>query len=373
MGVLASCGPLYAQIARNGGRPLSTPTPVSTPAIATPTPSPAAAATPVPTPVATATATARPAPPPHTSPPAPPAFTYHSFPNGSSDPDFVVTGPDGNLWMIEPNANAIARATTSGVIAEFRLAGGRSPMGLVVGSDGNLWFTEIGTGDVARITPAGVITEFPVPRRATGAIAAGPDGALWFGEGGGIGRITVQGSVTDFPTTDVPHSMVQGPDGALWFTEALYTAGQPAPHEGVGRITTAGAVTDFDLPHPPMFAGDIVAGGGALWIGEQGMLVRMTTQGVATEIPLSGGQQLTPTSMTYGPDGRIWMPGSSDSPRIIGIGTTGAVTVHPVTGMGAGGAYVYNVGVGPDRHIWALGGFGVQAPSGVPAELIRMN
>ena len=55
-------------------------------------------------------------------------------------------------------------------------------------------------------------------------ITAGPDGAVWFAENHGmsIGRITLSGSVTEYPTPTTfsyPMGIAAGPDGALWFTE----------------------------------------------------------------------------------------------------------------------------------------------------------
>ena len=71
------------------------------------------------------------------------------------------------------------------------------------------------------------ITQFsiPTPSARAGGITLGPDGALWFTEGGTankIGRITTDGSFFEYP---IPASnsgaigITAGPDGALWFTE----------------------------------------------------------------------------------------------------------------------------------------------------------
>ena len=57
-------------------------------------------------------------------------------------------------------------------------------------------------GKIGRITPAGVITEFEIPTPFSGprALAAGPDGNIWFSEfhASKIGRITMDGVVTEF-------------------------------------------------------------------------------------------------------------------------------------------------------------------------------
>jgi streptogramin lyase len=95
-----------------------------------------------------------------------------------------------------------------------------------------LWFTEYeGGGGVGRVTPTGTVTEFSEGinrrHRNPSEIAAGPDGNLWFTELGGaigedaIGRITPSGTVTEFTEriTGSPFGITAGPDGNLWFTE----------------------------------------------------------------------------------------------------------------------------------------------------------
>jgi virginiamycin B lyase len=93
-----------------------------------------------------------------------------------------------------------------------------------------------------------VITEFMIPTSGSqpAAIAAGPDGALWFTEedGNKIGRITTAGVITNeftVPTSNSrPNGIAAGPDGALWFTEGSGSK--------IGRITTAGVITEFAIP-----------------------------------------------------------------------------------------------------------------------------
>ena len=83
----------------------------------------------------------------------------------------------------------------------------------------------------------GEITEFPLPTALAfgipGAIAAGPDGNVWFGEPrvGQIGRITPAGVITEFavPSGGQAYGITAGPDDNLWFTEAF-------PVRGIGRV-----------------------------------------------------------------------------------------------------------------------------------------
>lgn len=97
------------------------------------------------------------------------------------------------------------------------------PYALVTGPDGALWFAEIGAGQIGRITLDGLITEFPLPDRTSRphAITPGSDGNQWFTEWAGnrVGSITPDGTITvlDLPTAgSEPHGITLGPDGALW-------------------------------------------------------------------------------------------------------------------------------------------------------------
>jgi virginiamycin B lyase len=86
---------------------------------------------------------------------------------------------------------------------------------------------------IGRITPQGTITEFLVPTADSNPwlITAGPDGNLWFTESyiNHIGRITPQGTITEFAIPhpgSVPDGITAGPDGNLWFTERESTIGR---------------------------------------------------------------------------------------------------------------------------------------------------
>jgi len=87
-----------------------------------------------------------------------------------------------------------------------------------------LWFTEK-TDRIGRITTQGVVSSYA--RGITGqptAIAAGPDGAMWFTESNSdrIGRITVGGKVTEYSgltPNSQPSAIIEGPDHNMWFLE----------------------------------------------------------------------------------------------------------------------------------------------------------
>src|SRR5260370_11174186 len=78
-----------------------------------------------------------------------------------------------------------------------------------------------------RLVPSWAVTDFtlPPPDSFLGAIAAGPDGNLWysrvaFGIGGAakIGRLSANGALAEFNAPTGIRSITTGPDGNLWLT-----------------------------------------------------------------------------------------------------------------------------------------------------------
>src|SRR5205807_744608 len=116
-----------------------------------------------------------------------PAVTAMEFPipTPASGPTNITTGPDGNLWFTEFNADKIGRITPSGILTEFPVTLGAVPNDITVGPDGALYFTEGGLDRIGRITTLGVVTEFSAgitPGSQPAGITLGPDNALWFTE-----------------------------------------------------------------------------------------------------------------------------------------------------------------------------------------------
>jgi virginiamycin B lyase len=82
-------------------------------------------------------------------------FVEIAAPAGST-PNYITTGPDGNLWFTDPGNNAIGEFATSITmttnITEYALpTPGSKPQAIVTGPDGAIWFTEKGTGKIGRL------------------------------------------------------------------------------------------------------------------------------------------------------------------------------------------------------------------------------
>ena len=173
------------------------------------------------------------------------------IPTSGSGPSDIAAGPDGALWFTEslPTANKVGRITTTGVVTnEFAVPTSSAEPSGITNTGAGLWFTESGVDQIAQISTGGVITEYAGAGDQPSAIAAAPDGALWYTESGlgsnAIGRITTGGIITNhFPVPtpgSEPSDITLGPDGDLWFTEFLVNK--------IGRVVTAPPVV---LPPPP--------------------------------------------------------------------------------------------------------------------------
>lgn len=220
----------------------------------------------------------------------------YDVPTAGSAPRIIALGADGNLWFSEHAAAKMARITPAGVITEFPLPTPDSqPRAIALGADGNIWFGMFAAGKIGRITPSGQITEFAIPTPNSGprALAAGPDGNVWFSEfhASKIGRITPGGEITEFalPRPDSgPGDITAGADGALWFIELNGTMdGRVVSGNRVGRITVQGQITEFDIPSAAGSPTNVAVGPDRnVWYTKGAALGRVTPAGQITEFPL---------------------------------------------------------------------------------------
>jgi virginiamycin B lyase len=184
---------------------------------------------------------------------------------GGSD---IVAAPDGSVWSAAAagtNGWAVTRLDRAGTTKSFPLPIVGAPRGLAAGPDNALWFLDGGPAPaVGRVSPQGVVTTLPVPSgRYLNGIASGPDGNLWItvdapGPGDWIGRMTPSGALTRFPlpsTDGQPGPIVAGADGNLWFSMP----------NGLGRVTPAGEIIEVPMART-LGTPRIVAGpGGVVW------------------------------------------------------------------------------------------------------------
>jgi streptogramin lyase len=252
-------------------------------------------------------------------------FTAFPIPTKTANALGITMGPDGNIWFAEQGASRIGRMSPAGTFAEFPLPSRGYPTGIVTGPDGNLWFT-VPTPDgkewIGRITPAGAITRFDVPGQHAqpSDIIVGPDGNLWFSMGGGVGRITPQGVVTQLPApTGYPEGVTVGPAREVWFVSY-----SPDKENFVGRAFATGpipVVTQLiPLPAGAGAHGIVTARDGNVWVA-QGLLqgfARITPAGQVTQYTL--GIDRSPVTVRQAPDGTIWFSSTTRRGEAGGFG-----------------------------------------------------
>ena len=200
----------------------------------------------------------------------------------------IVAGPDGNLWFdvaqiagesVMPDGY-VGRITPTGAIKLFAVPGGGQPGGIQVGTDGNLW-SRIAVGqdssscgaipgytpsaEVVRVTPAGGVTLLGEDSSQFAGYSVGPDGNYWWMTSTGMmRRTTTSGQVKDFPAFTRmgfwdPAHFVFGPDKNIWYVDG----------SSIDRMTLAGDVTLYHAPGGNSGATSITAGpDGRLWFAE---------------------------------------------------------------------------------------------------------
>ncbi|TAM87362.1 hypothetical protein EPN42_11515 [bacterium] len=158
--------------------------------------------------------------------------TEYTLPPGANPYGGIAVGSDGNLWVPDGGNRTIMQISPAGTVLNSYSSGisaGEAPNFIVKGPDGNLYFTEdafnVSLQDkIGRITPAGVITEIGTlaPQSYPNEIRIGKDGNAYFTEynSAKLGTVTIAtGTVSESspglgPTAN--SAIVAGPDGRLW-------------------------------------------------------------------------------------------------------------------------------------------------------------
>ena len=210
-----------------------------------------------------------------------------------------------------------APATAGASISEFTGLTAGAPGQITSGPDGALWFAE--DGGIGRLSMDGTLTEYPAgltPGFAAGAqpadLVAGRDGAIWFTERGGAGALgrldLATQKVTEYTAGLTagaqPTAITVGRDGNLWFTEPGVDA--------IGRVGPDGTITEFtDGITTGARPTDIVADrDGILWFTEEadpGRLGRLDpATGAVSEFPAGSTPNGAPRAITAGDDGKLY-------------------------------------------------------------------
>jgi len=203
--------------------------------------------------------------------------TEYDIPTPNAGPTLLTAGPDGAIWFTEQQSGKIGRVTTSGQVTEYDPpTPNTAPVGITAGPDGAIWFVEQQAGKLGRVTTSGQVTEYdlPSPNPFPTGIATGPDGNLWVTGVASrtILRVSTSGQVTGtyaMPPGNLPPLLIApGPDGNMWFGEADVD-GTPTGEGRLGRITMDGQITEYPQPAPNASIFGVTTGpDGNIWFAD---------------------------------------------------------------------------------------------------------
>src|SRR5579864_5495270 len=306
--------------------------------------------------------------------------TYAPAPG--SHPTAITTGPDGNLWFLEPTANKIGMSTPTGTVASFLITTpGSRPQQIAPGpaGSGTIWFTELGPTDatgldvpgtqrIARAdTNTGQVLEFPIAADANCtpygygmAITLGPDNDLWVADGCGfIEKFKPNGASapteTDYtiPNSGIASYITVGGDGNLWFLDWNFNK--------VYNITPAGTFGPGIATTPDFFYyySDLTLGSdGNIWFAPfYGNNLygfgQVTPSGVVTPFNLNNTSFQTNSTnpgLVTGADGSLWE--TSGSARMNAVNTQGQLELFADASNVSYSDILAGITNGPDHKLW---------------------
>ena len=160
-------------------------------------------------------------------------ITRFEIPVYSPQPWGITTGPDGDLWFTESEADSIGRFDPRSLKFQTSLSvptPSGTPWGILLAPDKHIWFTER-TGDkIAEVDRSKKIREFSIAQPASypEALTPGSDGDIWFTESQAqdIGRIDPRTGKFDhvmtLPSGDIPNGIASGANKNVFFTIDSY-------------------------------------------------------------------------------------------------------------------------------------------------------
>jgi len=289
------------------------------------------------------------------------------------EPNGVAVGPDGSIYIADYANHRVRRVGPDGIITTVAGSGTGgdgglatsaslyAPSGVAVGPDGSIYIADPQKFRVRRIGADGIITTVagngtpgfsgdngPATSASLGephSVAVGPDGSIYIASDNRIRRVGTDGIITTVvgngdwgysgdggPATSAslyyPDGVAFGPDGCIYFSDMN--------NQRIRRVGADGIITTVAGNGTPGFSGD----GG----------------------PATSASLYVPRGIAFGPDGSIYIADYA-SYRIRRVGPEGIITTvagNYLSGFsGDGGpatsaslSVPYGVAVGPDGSIY---------------------
>jgi virginiamycin B lyase len=276
-------------------------------------------------------------------------------------PALIPTGFAATFTATPSVAGAKAGSTTLRVpppaFLERKLSNTNAyPYTIAAGPDGAMWFGEFNAGKMGRITTSMQLTNelsgFDHPQ----SIAIGPDNALWVSNDGGSSAISriVPGAtigVTQYPlaVNTYPVGIARGPRGVLWFASQfnnyvswIDVAGTPGP----AYALPAHAI--------PVYCAEGSDANVYVTLNHNyhGEIAQVTPTGTVAHIFPIPGRSPSPQSIILGPDKKVWFTDTNQG-AIFSMTNAGAFKKFRVNAASAPDGPLT---VGPDAAIWFTAG-----------------
>lgn len=263
--------------------------------------------------------------------------TIHTRPIGTWGPR-MASDVTGELWLTNSVSRSLVRVRADGTTTFFATPSGRRPYDITAGPDGAMWFTE--QDAVGRITLDGTITEITSPGIEHPLwIATGASG-VWFTDGPSIRHRDVDGSIqvyNDPSMTPGVDGIGIAPDGRVWFSNGTNNL--------IGVLATDGTVVTFHdaaITEPRLVRPSVT---GDVWfvnaVGDE--IGRVRTDGTVESF--TAPQVISSAAdIMVDPGGNLWFTGN-----VVGFITPGGVVDAPLPDGTNGAEFI---AMGPSGELW---------------------
>ncbi len=240
-------------------------------------------------------------------------------------------------------ALAAASAAGAATFTEYPIGAypAQAPRYIKTGPDGNLWFTDGGTeGRIGRISPHGeIFAEFgpldPVE------LAFGADGTSFWAGDKSFGELTPVGNTHESTNRTLNYAAAVSPSGEFWFTTTESEWCHPPNFSG-SQVCNA----FLDTP-PGRITGLAFDRAGNAWgaFNEANVVRELTPPSVRVDEPLKSG----PARIAVGPEGNLWVT-MLEGDAVDRITPAGERTRFPLSP----GAGPNDIVLGPDGALWLV-------------------
>ena len=256
----------------------------------------------------------------------------------------IAEGPAGNLW-VTVEGGIIAKVALDGTTIQYVTNG--IPDAIAAGPDGYMWFTDISLDQIGKISSEGAVQRYPTSAGRATDITLGLDGNMWFTlpDDTQVGKITSSGEVTLYDTGGIKMDWITpGPESS----NRVYVAS--ASENKLGFLTSNGTFTEIDGPTGGDWFWDIQLINDQVWLTSEGanLVPGALTRLVADRsfLQVSNAALGGPRYIGVGAKGTMWVTASG--PTLSHVTTAGDVAAtYSVPGPSRGQVQA------KDGNVWA--------------------